>query len=108
VALNYFYEEKKSKPETPRTQQQQTTPFDRQISATPGSASLNASGSFLSKSNPNLSSAGGLDKDFMYDTCHKLIEQFDNPYLKAIFNYIITKEDAVSKILVFHFYKRST
>jgi hypothetical protein len=96
VALNFFYEEKKSKAETPRTQNIQ---FERQISNTSSSTSLNASSSFLSKSNPNLSNSGG-EKDFMLDTCSKLIEKFENPYLKAVFNYIINKDDAISKILV--------
>ena len=30
----------------------------------------------------------------------KLIEYFNNPYLKALFNYIMNKEDAIMKILV--------
>ncbi len=36
----------------------------------------------------------------MLDTCNKLIDKFENPYLKAVFNYIINKDEAITKILV--------
>lgn len=35
--------------------------------------------------------------------CNTLITNFKNPYLKALFNFILNKEDAIKNILVINF-----
>jgi hypothetical protein len=39
-------------------------------------------------------------ENVLYQTCTKLIEQFNNPYLRYIFNYIFNQEEAIFKLLV--------
>lgn len=34
------------------------------------------------------------------EECNRIIEHFGNPYLKALFNFILNKDEAISKILV--------
>lgn len=38
--------------------------------------------------------------DILIDECSKIIENFSNPYLKALFNYVLNKKEALFKILV--------
>lgn len=50
--------------------------------------------------NSILSNSIGDHNDLIFKECNKLIENFNNPYLKAMFNYMINKEEAIMKILV--------
>lgn len=96
IALSYFYDEKK--PRQPSQSHIQTTPsFDRQNSLNqPLSKSQS---NFVQGSMSSPSSSSSTEKEIILDTCNKLIDQFKNPYLKAIFDFMINKDNAVAKIL---------
>ena len=58
---------------------------------------------------PSVNSQKNLDSmppDSLIEECNRLIEHFKNPYLKALFNYILNKDDAISMILVSFFSKQ--
>jgi hypothetical protein len=64
--------------------------------------SLNESFDLNRKNNTTNSSTNmDLNDDSLnFNQYSKLIEYFNNPYLKALFNYIMNKDDAIMKILV--------
>ena len=64
--------------------------------------SLNESFDFNLKNNndKNTTNSSTNEDGFHLNEYSKLIEYFSNPYLKALFNYIMNKEDAIMKILV--------
>ena len=66
--------------------------------------SLNDSFEINAKSNTNSNnSSSNVEPDSSFINIkeyNKLIESFNDPYLKALFNYLINKEEAIMKILV--------
>jgi hypothetical protein len=59
--------------------------------------------SILNKTNHQNSNSTDLNvhlNDSIIKECNTLIENFNNPYLKALFNYILNGDDSIEKILV--------
>jgi len=62
--------------------------------------------SILNKTNHQTSNSTDLNvhlNDSIIKECNTLIENFNNPYLKALFNYILNGDDSIEKILVCNF-----
>lgn len=56
----------------------------------------------MSKSGVSSSSQQPAFSESILKECNELTENFDSPYLRALFNYLINKEDALAKILVYY------
>jgi hypothetical protein len=115
IALKYFCEEQKSaakdalakstslsnsvssfkSPSSPLNQS--ATMNTTNSSSVNRQQSLNASFDLTVKLNTSYSN---LFSDSVLKECNELIENFNSPYLKALFNFLINKEEALMKILV--------
>lgn len=97
--MKYFYDEQLLKENTTKTLNSSLLCYTSPIQAQTNFLSNNKS-SHSSTIQANNSTDTVLLSDAMIKECNNLIDNFNNPYLKALFNYILNREDSVAKILV--------
>lgn len=94
IALKYFYDEQVLKDNTTKIMNSSLlSPTQQNIYLSP-----NKTG-FHNPSQINSSNDTIILSDAMVKECNNLIENFNNPYLKALFNFILNREDSIDKIL---------
>lgn len=99
IALKYFYDEQVLKDNTTKIMNSSLlSPTQQNIYLSP-----NKTG-FHNPSQINSSNDTIILSDAMVKECNNLIENFNNPYLKALFNFILNREDSIDKILVKKFF----
>ncbi len=66
------------------------------ILSSQNSLSPNTKTTFYSSNSKN---ANSFTSETIMEECNRIIENFNNPYLKALFNFVLNKEEAFQNIL---------
>ena len=96
IALKYFINEQTLKENSSKTSTNSSSLLTSQL--------VTQTSLVLNKTNPNTTDLNIHLNDSVIKECNYLIENFNNPYLKALFNFILNGDDSIEKILVWKFF----
>ena len=100
IALKYFINEQTLKENSSKTSTNSSSLLTSQHS----SQLVTQTSLVLNKTSPNTTDLYIHLNDSVIKECNNLIENFNNPYLKALFNFILNGDDSIEKILVWKFF----